>query len=166
MMDLPHSIGFLLVVALFIGLPVLSRPLVWNFVGPLLIRLLHWTLAQLRPVSEPDEEDDYLWNVLRRQQLIAHTQRLQRILATDASMSATRQIANRIAYRQLLHELKEMPDVWGPLPAQAAVSRWNSSTLYPSTGSSERGPTVEILDIGWRTPARRLSSPGGLFRQD
>jgi hypothetical protein len=162
-----HLIDWLLLVGLLICLPLLSRPSVRNFLGPPLTRLLRWTLAELRPVSEPDPEADDLWNVLRRQQLIAHTQRLQRILATDEYMSATRQIANRIAYRQLLHELKEIPEVWGPMPAHATASRWNSSILYPSTGRPEGAPTVEILEIGWRTPkGRRPASRGGPFRQD
>jgi hypothetical protein len=154
-----HLIDWILVIGLLIGLPLLSRPSVRKFVGPPLTRLLRRTLAELRPVSEPDPEEDDLWNVLRRQQLIAHTQRLQRILATDEYMSATRQIANRIAYRQLLHDLKEIPipDVWGPMPAHATASRWNSSTLYPSTGRPEGAPKVEILEIGWRTPKGRPS---------
>ena len=155
-MDLHDSIGWL-AIGLLIGLALLSRPAVWNFLRPPSMRLMHWILAQIRPVSEPDEEDDDLWNVLRRQQLIAHTQRLQRILATDEYMSATRQIANRLAYRQLLHELNEIPYVWAPMAAPATASRWNSPTGYPNR--SESAPTVEILDIGWR---RRRGDPAHL----
>jgi hypothetical protein len=147
-MNLHDSIGWLLLI-LLIGLTLLTRPSVRNFLGPPLIRLVDWTLAQIRPVSEPDEEDDDLWNVLRRQQLSAHAERLRRILATDESMSATRQIANRLAYRQLLNELKEIPDVWAPMAAPATASRWNSPTVYPKR--SESAPTVEILEIGWRS---------------
>ena len=159
--------GWLVVIGLFISLPLLSKPSVRNFLGPPMIRLGSWTLARLRPVSDPDQEADDLSNLVRRQQLCAHVQRLQRILATDASMSATRQIANRLAYRQLLHELKEIPDVWGPMPAHATATRWNSSTLSPRTERSERGPTVEILEIGWR-PRRGRSAPrlpGGRHRR-
>jgi hypothetical protein len=159
--------GWLVVIGLFITLPLLSKPSVRNFLGPPMIRLGSWTLARLRPVDDPDQEADDLSKVLRRQQLCAHVQRLQRILATDESMSATRQIANRLAYRQLLHELKEIPDVWGPMPAHATATRWNSSTLSPRMERSERGPTVEILEIGWG-PHRRRSAPrlpGGRHRR-
>ena len=74
-----------------------------------MIRLGSWILAQLRPSGDPDEERDDLSKVLRRQQLYTEVRRLQRILATDESMSATRQIANRLAYRQLLRELQNTP---------------------------------------------------------
>ena len=157
--------GWLVVIGLFISLPLLSKPSVRNFLRPPMIRLGSWTLARLRPVSDPDQEADDLSNVVRRQQLCANVQRLQRILATDEYMSATRQIANRLAYRQLLHELKEIPDVWGPMPALTTATRWSSSILYPRSERSE--PTVEILEIGWR-PHRGRSTPrlpGGRHRR-
>ena len=157
--------GWLVVIGLFISLPLLSKPSVRNFLGPPMIRLGSWTLARLRPVVDADQEADDLSNVVRRQQLCVHVQRLQRILATDESMSATRQIANRLAYRQLLHELKEIPDVWGPMPALTTATRWSSSILYPRSERSE--PTVEILEIGWG-PHRGRSAPrlaGGRHRR-
>ena len=115
-----------------------------------MIRLGSWTLARLRPVGDPDQEADDLSNVVRRQQLCAHVQRLQRILATDESMSATRQIANRLAYRQLLRELDNTPDVYGSISDQVPAPRWNPTTLSPGTERSQPAPTVEILEIGWR----------------
>jgi hypothetical protein len=142
--------GWLVVIGLFISLPLLSKPSVRNFLGPPMIRLGSWTLARLRPVGDPDQEADDLSNAVRRQQLCAHVQRLQRILASDISMSATRQIANRIAYRQLLHELENAPDVCAAMPGHVTATRWNPSTLSPRTVPSERAPTVEIGDIGWR----------------
>jgi hypothetical protein len=161
-----HVAGLLVVIGLFISPALLSRPAV-RFLGPLIIRLGSWTLAQLRPVAEPDQDADDLSNVLRRQQLCAHVQRLQRILATDISMSATRQIANRIAYRQLLRDLENTPDVYGAVPGQVTASRWNRSILSPGTERSESGPTVEILEIGWRTHRGRSAPrlPGGRHRR-
>ena len=66
-------------------------------------------LAQLRPSGDPDEERDDLSKVLRRRQLYTEVRRLQRILATDESMSATRQIANRLAYRPAPARAPEHP---------------------------------------------------------
>jgi|SoimicmetaTmtHPA_FD_contig_31_828557_length_580_multi_3_in_0_out_0_1 hypothetical protein len=149
-MDLQHLGGWLLVVGLFIVLPLLSRSSVRNFLRPPMIRLGSWTLAQLRPGGDPDEEADDLSNVVRRQRLCAEIQRLQRILATDVSMSATRQIANRLAYGQLLRELKNTPDVYGAMPGDVTATRWNPSNLSPRTEPSQTAPTVEILEIGWR----------------
>jgi hypothetical protein len=148
-MDLHHVVGWLLVIGLFIVLPLLSRRSVRNFVGPPMTRLGSWTLAQLRPNGDPDEEPDDLSKVLRRQQLSAEVQRLQRILATDESMSATRQIANRLAYRQLLHELHNTPDVYAAMPDHVTATRWNP-TRSPRTDRSHVASTVEILEIGRR----------------
>jgi hypothetical protein len=153
-MDLHQLVGWLFFVGLVVGLSLLSKPSVRNFLAPPMIRLGSWTLAQLRPRVDPDEEADDLSKVLRRQQLWATVQRLQRVLATDESMSATRQIANRIAYRQLLHELGTTPGAYDAMPSYATASRWNAPR--PSTERSQRAPTVEILEIGRR---RRRGNP-------
>ena len=149
-MDLDQLGGWLLVIGLFIGLPLLSRRSVRRFIGPPMIRLGSWALERLRPGGDPDEEADDLSKVLRRQQLCAEVHRLQRILATDESMSATRQIANRLAYRQLLRDLGNTPDVYAVMPGQATATRWDTSTHSPRTERSHDAPTVEILEIGWR----------------
>jgi hypothetical protein len=149
-MDPHHVVGWPLVIGLFIVLPLLSRRSVRNFLRPSMTRLGSWTMAQLRPGGDSDEEADDLSKVLRRQQLYGEVQRLQRILATDESMSATRQIANRIAYRQLRHELQNTPDVYAAMPDHVTATRWNPSTLSPRPERSHVAPTVEILEIGWR----------------
>jgi hypothetical protein len=153
-MDLHQLAGWLFFVGLCIGLSLLSKPSVRNFLGQAVVRLGSWTLAQLRPNVDPDEEADDLSKVLRRQQLYAKVQRLQRVLATDESMSATRQIANRLAYRQLLHELGTTPAAYDAMPNHATDTRWNAIPL--STEHSQHRPTVEILEIGWR---RRRGNP-------
>ena len=159
-MEPHHVVGWLLVIGLFIGLPLLSTRSVRSFLGPPMIRLGSWTMAQLRPGGDPDEEADDLSKVLRRQQLCAEVQRLQRILATDESMSATRQIANRLAYRQLLRELGNTPDVYAVMPGQVTATRWGTSTLSPRTDRSHDAPSVEILEIGWRRyRSTRLRTP-------
>jgi hypothetical protein len=152
-MDLHQLAGWLFFVGLLIGLSLLGKPSVRNFLGPPMIRFGSWILAQLRPSVDPDEEADDLSKVLRRQQLYAKVQRLQRVLATDESMSATRQIANRIAYRQLLHELRTTPAAYDAMPNHATDTRWNA---LPSTERSQHAATVEILEIGWR---RRRGNP-------
>jgi hypothetical protein len=105
--------------------------------------LAGWWAARQRHVSDVDEEYDELSVVLRRQQLSAHIARLRRIVATDESMSATRQIANRLAYRWLLREFEKTP---GILPGMAddIDDRWTPSTYHP------RHREAEVLEIGWR----------------
>jgi hypothetical protein len=139
----------------FVGLVLVARLLVsrraLRFLGPRISRLADWWVARQRPVSALDQEVDELSTVLRRQQLIADVERLRRIVATDESMSATRQIANRIAYRRLLYDLEKTPDVLHGMYDDSA-GRWSPSvtTIPPSWYDSRRAPTTEVLEIGWR----------------
>jgi hypothetical protein len=144
-----HSaLSWLLVIGLFVGFPLMSIRAVREHLGPLILRLGSWASAQLSPVTELDEEADDLSKVLRRQRLSSDIQRLQRILATDVSMSATRQIANRLAYAQLVRELQDVPDYYDPM-ASHAVTTLRPSIQLLRTGRPQP-PTVEILEIGWR----------------
>jgi hypothetical protein len=149
--DLHHLGSWLLVIGAFLSLILLSLRSVQRLLGPPIVRLGSWILARCSShVGELDQEADDLSKVLRRQQLCNEVQRLQRILAADEYMSATRQIANRLAYRQLLRELESTPAVYGAMPDYATASRWDTSTLPPSIGGPQPASTVEILDIGWR----------------
>jgi hypothetical protein len=120
-----------------------TRP-VRRLLRPHLSRLADWWMARQNRASQVDQEYDELYAVMRRQRLSDHANRLRRIVATDESMSATRQIANRIAYRSILHELETMPDVFSGMPYD--------ETRHPlmSTYDSRRASTVEVLEIGWR----------------
>jgi hypothetical protein len=151
-MYLHHLSSWLLLNAVVILVFVLSSPSIRGHLAPSIVRLGSRTFAQLRPVAEVDQEADYLSNVLRRQQLVAHVQRLQRILANDLSMSATRQIANRIAYAQLMSELRSTPTsrVRCPVPPSGVRPHFRAD------GASHTAPAVEILEIGWR---RQRSKP-------
>jgi hypothetical protein len=148
--------SWLLLNAVVFSVIVLSSTRIRDHLAPAMVRLGSWTFAHLRPVAEVDQEADYLWNVLRRQQLAAHVQRLQRILASDQYMSATRQIANRIAYAQLLSELRSTPDFEGAMPTHGTPTQWNPSAHPAWTERPTPAPAVEILDIGWR---RQRSKP-------
>jgi hypothetical protein len=141
-------VGLLFVISVFAGLTLVNIRAVRVRLGPLILRLWSWAAARFSPVTELDEEADYLSKVLRRQQLCSEIDRLQRILATDMSMSATRQIANRIAYAQLVHELRDVPDFFDPM-ASHAVTRSHTSNQLLRAGRLQP-PTVEILEIGWR----------------
>jgi hypothetical protein len=125
---------------------LLTTRVALRLLGPRLRRLVVWWMARPRPRSEADAEFDELWAVQRRQQLTDGVVRLRRIIATDESMSATRQIANRIAYRELLRDLENLPDVlpWMPYD-DALISRYSSGGYGP-----RRDRTVEILEIGRR----------------
>ena len=140
----------------FVGLVVVARLLVTRralrFLGQRISRVADWWVARQRPVSALDSELDELSLVLRRQRLSADVERLRRIVATDESMSATRQIANRLAYRRLLHELEETRELLPWMADDDIADRWPSSVMAmrPSMYAAHRAPTVEVLEIGWR----------------
>ena len=119
-----------------------------------LSRLGAWALESLRPVPEFDQDADDLWRVVRRERLRSNLERVQRIVATDWSMSATRQLANRLAYAQLVRELADLRDIFQP--NVDAGNSWTASALVAPPKSlltrrdSQYNPKVEILEIGWR----------------
>jgi hypothetical protein len=153
-MDL-HQVGYWLFCLSLFFAPLLVR-------APFVRRFLDDTLTRLggpEDVPSGDEFDHFpeRWSaIVRRDRLLADVQRLQRILAGDAGMSAVRQIGNRLAYEQLLHELRETPDLPAAAPAVRAVDRWEvPARSLPVGGVSGTGDwrplrNVETLEIGWR----------------
>ena len=107
------------------------------------------------PDSDSDQEAEELRGVLRRQQLCADLRRIEHLIATDTWMSATRQLGNRLAYEQLLDDLRHTPDILPAIPGMREINNWTASSAVqpaiPMTGYGPRSaPKVEILEIGWR----------------
>ena len=81
---------------------------------------------------------------------------MEHLIATDTWMSATRQRGNRLAYEQLLDDLRHTPDVFPAFSGISEISGWttSASTVQPAiyvTGYGSRSaPKIEILEIGWR----------------
>jgi hypothetical protein len=153
-----HQIGsWLLFAGFLVGVGLLVR--LWRFVRPFLIERLRqlgtWAAEHATPRPEFDQLADDLSKALRLEQLLKDAGRLQRILATDKSMAATRQLANRLAYRWILRDLQAAREASRSL-ATEGVSSWSFST--PTIQSvdvvgphySRRGLDVETLEIGWR----------------
>ena len=116
-------------------------------------RLVRW----LNPPPEFDQLAHDLRQALRREQLVIDVRRLERLLATDMNMSATRQIGNRLAYDWLVRELAEVTESLSPMFLADELSTSNDLFELPSlawsTGRStavQHAPKVEILEIGWR----------------
>ena len=103
-----------------------------------------------------DREAVELSQVLRRQRLCADLRRVEHLIATDTWMSATRQLGNRLAYEQLIDDLKHTPDVLPAIPGMSEINNWTAyaSTVEPATPDtgygSRNAPKIEILEIGWR----------------
>lgn len=116
-------------------------------------RLIAW----LNPPPEFDQLADDLRQAFRREQLMADVRRLERLLATDMTMSATRQMGNRLAYDWLVRELAEVTGALSPLFLADEV--WSSRDRVEATSLTwkvgrgtavQHAPKVEILEIGWK----------------
>lgn len=149
MSDLSNGQAWVIVLALPFAVWLLNqswvrRPL-WVAARPLLARLS----ARLTRVEEPDPETVELWNAVRRQRLQADLDRIRRLVADDAWMSATRQLGNRLAHAQLVDELQQIP------VSDVVLSPWTSLVGVPTAllvdeAFSPPGSNVEIMDVGWR----------------
>jgi hypothetical protein len=144
---------------IFLGLFVillLSRLVPQRFLRQLARRSYDWASARYEHYEEPDPGETELWLAEKRRRLCSDLRRVEHLLATDTWMSATRQLGNRLAYRQLVEDLRHTPEVFpAPAPLPSFDSRDVSaeplgSAGYISAGFAARSPQVEVLEIGWR----------------
>jgi hypothetical protein len=147
----------LVVLGLFVALLLLSRPVAQRLLVRLAINVRDWTTAHVERAEVRDREEDELWLMERRRKLCADLRRVEHLIATDTWMSATRQRGNRIAYDQLVDDLRHTPDV---SPAAFETFGYeDESTIEPRSrwlgedGFSQQPRTVEVLEIG--RPRRR-----------
>ncbi len=131
----------------FFGLVIVARLLITRpalrLFAPYYRRLADWGWEQLNRPEELDPEVEEMMIVRRRQELESHIERLRRILATDSTMSATRQSGNRLAYAWLLRELERTPLLMPTLMPTRTVNVVNYD--------ARRESSVEILEVGgWR----------------
>jgi hypothetical protein len=124
----------------------------------LAVRVNDWATARIER-NEYDPEGDELWLLEKRRRLTADLRRIEHLLATDTWMSATRQLANRLAYDQLVADLRDTPEVFpalGTIPSAAArdesAGRLGSAGYIGAAYPAQK-PVVEILEIG-RRPRR------------
>jgi hypothetical protein len=138
-------------VCVILAARLLDTPPGRRFLGARIGRLRNWWAARQAAASEGDQEYDELKVILRRQQLGAHLDRLRRILATDESMSATRQIANRLAYRWLQHEFERTPGILPWMPDDDIARGWSPpATAIGRTTYHSAHREPEVLEIGYR----------------
>jgi hypothetical protein len=134
------------------ALPRLVRP----FVRKQMSRLGGVILDILSKPDDVDQEAEELSRAARRERLCADLRRVEHLIATDTWMSATRQLGNRLAYEQLLDDLRHTPDVLPAIPGMNEINSWTPATATaqpatPDTGYGTRNaPKIEILEIGWR----------------
>jgi hypothetical protein len=135
-------VGWIVFVALVVLARLLTTAPARRILGPHVRRLVDRGLERLNRPEEVDPEVEELRIVRRRQELSAHLDRVRRLLATDMTMSATRQAANRLAYAWLLDELARIPNIYPAMVSSPSVSLISHDP--------RRGSSVEILEVGWR----------------
>ena len=152
MSDLQPLRDGLVLLAMMLAVLLLAIPFVRKHIG----RLGGVILDRLNEPRDLDREAEELSRVLRRQQLCADLRRVEHLIATDTWMSATRQCGNRLAYEQLLDDLRHTPDVLPAIPGMSEINSWTTtaSTGQPATSvagyATRSAPKIEILEIGWR----------------
>jgi hypothetical protein len=110
-----------------------------------------------RPEHTPAWEQEHaeLWLMARRRQLTEDLGRIERLLLHDETMSATRQLGNRLARDQLIASLARIPDVLPGRDRSLTYESVESALAYdvaaPSPAMAVRTTSVEVLDVsGWR----------------
>ncbi len=143
------AVDLVIIAVLFVIAVVLTydRPRSWLF-----RRAALFAARYGRPEHTADWELEHaeLWLMARRKQLTEDLRRIEQLLLHDASMSATRQLGNRLAREQLLVSLARIPDL---VPGR---DRWYAyePVAYESTPPTPvlagRASSVEVLDVsGW-----------------
>lgn len=133
-------VGFLVVATLLSSPPRCVRR-----AGGRLLRVAVRATDRLRPVAPVDELAEDMARMMQRERLRRDIERVRRILRTDASMPATRQIGNRLAYAWLVSELEKIQEPWASALGDDSAARWSVTTHHPP-----RDVGVENLDLGWR----------------
>lgn len=107
-----------------------------------------------RPEHTPEWEREHaeLWLMARRRRLMTDLRRIESLLLHDETMSATRQLGNRLARDQLIASLARIPEL---LPARDRYFGYDAANPIVCDGAipaplTDRQSSVEVLDvIGW-----------------
>jgi hypothetical protein len=149
----PQLDGSFVVLAVFICLLLFAGLMPRGLAVRVVRRATDWATTHWKKAEDDDREENELWLMERRRKLCDDLRRVEHLVATDSWMSATRQRANRIAYNQLVDDLRHTPEV-SPTIYQT-FGPWDESAVDPgftrliNNGASQKPPTVEVLEIGW-----------------
>jgi hypothetical protein len=140
----------LVIIAILFGIAVLltrDRPRAW-----LIVRVSGFADRHGRPEHTPEWELEHteLWLMARRKQLTEDLRRIEELLLHDETMSATRQLGNRLARQQLIVSLARIPDLLPGRDRYTAHEPLSYELSAPSPALASRGTSVEVLDVsGW-----------------
>ena len=155
-MDVTAESGSWVVYGLVVLLLVLLRiPMTQRLLVSLARRGSDWAKTHYARAEERDPDEDAMWLMERRRRLCADLRRVEHLLATDTWMSATRQRGNRLAYNQLVDDLRRMPVAVSTIFQSQTFDPWDESAIEPSywrlpdESFRPKPRTVEVLEIGW-----------------
>jgi hypothetical protein len=152
-----QQVYVLLGLGLLVGMRILAtHPRVQRWGRELLRQIGARVVDWVNQPPEVDELADELWRAHRRERLRADVWRLERLLATDMAMSATRQLGNRLAHDWLVRELEaDSRDLPPSFASDDFDNGWSVPGLPTRTrniggGRYSQSAQVEFLDIGWK----------------
>ncbi|GAA3567407.1 hypothetical protein GCM10022197_24390 [Microlunatus spumicola] len=151
--------AFLVVMCLPLVGWLLARPPVWRRLRVRLEPAAVWVWRQVVLPDPPDEAVLRRWATIRLEELRRHLDRVQRLILDDEWMTATRQMANRMAREHLVRDVREAEaalSAFGPLEpltAPAGPSPLATSRLVYSAPAAR--PVVEVMEFG---PSGRWTS--------
>lgn len=156
MVDLDQILEWLFMASALVVIPLLvtGGPSRRREASDRLERFGAWVLRHIRKDEASDGVDDELAEALRQEQLGRDLRRLQRLTLTDESMSATRQMANRLAYEKLRHQLEASSHparLTSALSTADTASRAASPVHRDLFGSRRQEPNPETIEISWRS---------------
>ena len=144
--------AFIAVMFLPVLVWIVSRPPLWARIRPRLQPVAARLWQQLLQPEPPDLEVLCRWAAIRLQQLQGHLERVRRLILDDEWMTATRQVANRMAHERLLRDVREAEDTlteldpFGALTGAASPAFAASSRLAFSAAPPQR--VVEVIEFG------------------
>jgi hypothetical protein len=144
--------AFLAVMCLPVAVWIISRPPLWSRIRvrlePLALRLWHQVVVP----EQPDLAVLRSWAALRLEQLQAHLERVRRLILDDSWMTATRQVANRMAHEHLVRDVREAEDALSALgPIEPVLPMGAPTPLAASRfafSAPAARPVVEVIEFG------------------
>jgi hypothetical protein len=144
--------AFLAVMCLPVVGWIISRPPIWRRIQP---RLEPVAVRLWQKIIEPEQPDPEIlrrWAAMRFEQLLGHLERVKRLILDDEWMTATRQVANRMAHERLVRDVREAEAAllaFGPVeptaPAAAPTPRAVPRLAFSAPASR---PVVEVIEFG------------------
>lgn len=145
-----RQIGPVSMVVLAISLPVVLARVI-----PILLRRpARWAWGRLQVRMDAPIELDPAARALaiqvRRERLCTSLDRIDRLIAHDDWMSATRQMGNRLARRRLVLELRQLPDLVPSVRRDPWSEAATTQRGWAALSDGPAAPKVEFLEIGLR----------------